>query len=101
MQLTPICKFMSAPNSPKAPKDATISTHQYIQFLCVEKKQKPFSFFLLPCNFRALTFRLSKLVIYLTLTSSTGESGVQHANRICRNLYLYCQSKVQYPLGNV
>lgn len=44
MQLTPICKFMSAPNSPKA---ATISTHQYIkyiQFLCVEKKQKPFSF---------------------------------------------------------
>lgn len=44
MQLTPICKFMSAPNSPKAPKDATISTHQYIQFLCVEKKQKPFSF---------------------------------------------------------
>lgn len=47
MQLTPICKFMSAPNSPKAPKDATISTHRYIQdiqFLCVEKKQKPFSF---------------------------------------------------------
>lgn len=42
MQLTPICKFMSAPNSPKAPKDATISTHQYtqyIQFLCVEKKK--------------------------------------------------------------
>lgn len=93
MQLTPIYKFMSAPNSPK---DATISTHQYIQFLCVEKKQKPFSF-----SSFLVTFRLSKLVIYLTLTSSTGESGVQHANRICRNLYLYCQSKVQYPLGNV
>lgn len=47
MQLTPLCKFMSAPNSSKAPKDATISTHQYIQyiqFLCVGKKQKPFSF---------------------------------------------------------